>query len=368
MTDQANSQLGQPLDIDWAGKGSNYIRLGFKVFFLKIITLFIYHFWGKTEVRKKLWNHVRLNNEPLEYTGTGMELFLGFLITMFVVFVPAILALMGLAFAFGPESIQYIIGVICLYLFFLYLIGVAIYSAHKYRLSRTQWRGIRGSLNGSKWKYGWTMFWTTIVVIFSLGLASPWQSIKLQKIITDDTHFGETPMSFDGKTSDIFKYYIVPWIALLGGLVVLYFQVEPYITQLKSMIESGAPVPPEKTFMIQLKILAYYIGFILVMSVIYAWYQSKFYNYVAEKTHFSNGSFNLKTTGPGIMWLVISNFFIVALSLGILAPVAVARFFGYIVNNLSFNGNVDLAAIEQSQQPLSKTGEGLAEGFDVSTF
>ena len=140
MTDQANSQLGQPLDIDWAGKGSNYIGLGFKVFFLKIITLFIYHFWGKTEVRKKLWNHVRLNNEPLEYTGTGMELFLGFLITMFVVFVPAILALMGLAFAFGAESIQYIIGVICLYLFFLYLIGVAIYSAHKYRLSRTQWR------------------------------------------------------------------------------------------------------------------------------------------------------------------------------------------------------------------------------------
>lgn len=368
MNEQPSSHLGQPLDIDWAGKGTNYIGLSFKVFFLKVITLFIYHFWGKTEVRKKLWNHVRLNNEPLEYTGTGMELFLGFLITMLVVFVPAILAIMGLAFAFGPESTEYIIGVMCLYVVFLYLIGVAIYSAHKYRLSRTQWRGIRGSLNGSKWKYGWTMFWTTILVIFSLGLAVPWQSIKLQKILTDDTHFGETPMSFHGKTSDIFKYYIVPWVAFLAGLGVLYLLAEPYITQFRSMVESGAPVPPQKLFMIQLTILGYYIGFILVMSVVYAWYQSKFYNYVAEKTQFSNGAFELKTTGPGIIWLVISNFFIVALSLGILAPVATARFFGYIVGNLSFNGNVDLAAIEQSQQPLSKTGEGLAEGFDVSTF
>lgn len=256
----------------------------------------------------------------------------------------------------------------CLYIVFLYLIGVAIYSAHKYRLSRTQWRGIRGSLNGSKWKYGWTMFWTTILVIFSLGLAAPWQSIKLQKILTDETHFGETPMSFHGKTSDIFKYYIVPWVAFLAGLGVLYLLIEPLFTQLMALQLSGAPVDPTKLLIIQFKMLGYYIGFILVMSVIYAWYQSKFYNYVAEKTQFSNGAFELKTTGPGIMWLVISNFFIVALSLGILAPVATARFFGYIVGNLSFNGNVDLAAIEQSQQPLSKTGEGLAEGFDVSTF
>jgi hypothetical protein len=35
MNDQPNSHLGQPLDIDWAGKGTNYIGLGFKVFFSK---------------------------------------------------------------------------------------------------------------------------------------------------------------------------------------------------------------------------------------------------------------------------------------------------------------------------------------------
>lgn len=368
MTDQPNSHLGQPLDISWEGKGSNYVGLGFKVFFLKIITLFIYHFWGKTEVRKKLWNHVRLNNEPLEYTGTGMELFLGFLITMAIVFVPAILILTGIVITFGENSNEYMIGMVILYIVFLYLIGVAIYSAQKYRLSRTQWRGIRGSLNGSKWQYGRTMFWTTIVSILTLGLASPWQSIKLQKIIIDDTHFGETPMEFTGKAKDIFKFYLIPWIAFIAGLGVLYILLEPLYTQYTALIRSGAPVDPLRMMSITYKALAIYIGFILVMSVIYAWYQSKFYNYTAEKTQFSNGSFELKTTGKGIMWLVISNFFIVILSLGILAPVATARFFGYIVNNLSFNGNVNLAAIEQSQQPLSKTGEGLAEGFDVSSF
>ena len=100
MDTSETGRSGQPLDISWAGKGSDYIGLGFKVFFLKIITLGIYHFWGKTEVRKRLWNHVRVNSEPLEYTGTGMELFLGFLIVMLVVFLPLFLGITALQLLF----------------------------------------------------------------------------------------------------------------------------------------------------------------------------------------------------------------------------------------------------------------------------
>lgn len=368
MSDQSSSHQGQPLDISWTGKGSNYIGLSFKVFFLKIITIGIYHFWGKTEIRKKLWNQVRLNNEPLEYTGTGMELFLGFLITMAVVFVPAFLFIFGLSFLFGPQSPMLIVGMVGLYIVFLYLIGVAIYSAQKYRLSRTQWRGIRGALKGSKWKYGWTTFWTSLVSIFTLGLAYPWQSIKLQRIITNDTHFGETPMNFTGKAKDIFKYYIVPWVALIGGYALLVFLLMPTFMQLEALQKSGEIIDPKRIISIELTIFGYLIVFGLVLSVIFAWYQSKFYNYVAEHTHFSNGSFKLNTTPGGLIWLVISNFLIVILSLTILTPVAIARQFGYIINNLSFNGNVDITNIEQSQQKLSKTGEGLAEGFDIGTF
>lgn len=368
MDQNQMSGRGQPLDIAWTGKGSDYIGLGFKVFFLKIITLGIYHFWGKTEIRKRLWNNTRINSEPLEYTGTGMELFLGFLIVIFVVFLPAILLLVGIQVMFGPNSIQAILGTIALYVVFLYLIGVAIYNAQRYRLSRTQWRGIRGALKGSSWGYAWTAFWTSIITLITAGLAYPWQSIKLNRIMTDNTHFGETTMRFTGSSKPLYKYYIVPWLAFLGGLVVLGLLLQPLFEILQSYQRTGTPMPPEKMLGIQFTILGYYLAFILILSVVYAWYQSKYYNYVAEHTHFSNGNFNLKTTPGGLIWLTISNLLIIIFSLTILTPVAIARVFGYFLSNMSFNGTVDINAIQQSSEALSKTGEGLAEGFDVSSF
>lgn len=359
---------GQPIDISWAGKGSDYIGLGFKIFLLKIITLGIYHFWGKTETRRKLWNQTRINSEPLEYTGTGMELFLGFLMAMLVVFVPVFLGVIAIVTIFGQQSPMLAVFMGLVYIFFLYLIGVAIYSANRYRISRTQWRGIRGALKGSAWAYGWTTFWTSIVAIISLGLAVPWQSIKLQGIMTNNTYFGETNMRFTGKASGVFKFYILPWLVMIGGLAVMAYMVMPYFIQIQAWQDAGGIVDPTKMMYVQMMLLLHYFGFLLFAGLAYAWYQSKYYNYIAENTHFSNGSFNLTTTPGGLIWLTLSNLLIVLLSLTILTPVAVARVFGYIVDNLSFNGTVDIASIEQSQQTLSKTGEGLAEGFDIGSF
>ena len=59
---------------------------------LRILTLGVYHFWGKTEVRQRIWSAVRIDGEPLEYRGTGGELLRGFLIVFFLILLP-----MGLA-------------------------------------------------------------------------------------------------------------------------------------------------------------------------------------------------------------------------------------------------------------------------------
>ncbi|MCY4396908.1 MAG: DUF898 family protein, partial [Rhodospirillaceae bacterium] len=46
---------------------------------LSILTLGIYRFWGRTRIRRYVWSQTSLLGEPLEYTGRGIELFLGFL-------------------------------------------------------------------------------------------------------------------------------------------------------------------------------------------------------------------------------------------------------------------------------------------------
>ena len=87
MQTQSQSEAGdgrrctaqRAIDITFDGRGGRMIGLGFINGILKVLTLGLYSFWAKTEVRRRIWSATRLNGEPLSYTGTGKELFLGFL-------------------------------------------------------------------------------------------------------------------------------------------------------------------------------------------------------------------------------------------------------------------------------------------------
>src|SRR5882672_6794997 len=78
--------------ISWVHPPGGFAGLSFLNGLLRILTLGVYHFWGKTEVRQRIWSAVRIDGEPLEYRGTGGELFRGFLIVFFLILLP-----MGLA-------------------------------------------------------------------------------------------------------------------------------------------------------------------------------------------------------------------------------------------------------------------------------
>ena len=71
---------------------------------LGLITLTIYRFWAKTNVRKHVWSCIHINGEPLEYTGTGKELFIGALIILFLIFLPFVLIVTGLQIAGYPGA------------------------------------------------------------------------------------------------------------------------------------------------------------------------------------------------------------------------------------------------------------------------
>ena len=69
----------ETLSIEWQYP-PGLIGLSFINTLFRLTTLGIYHFWAKTEVRQRIWSAIRINDEPLTYTGRGMELFVGFLI------------------------------------------------------------------------------------------------------------------------------------------------------------------------------------------------------------------------------------------------------------------------------------------------
>jgi hypothetical protein len=131
-------------------------------FLLTIVTLGIYRFWAKTRVRKFFWQRTKLLDEPLEYLGTGGELFVGFLIAI-VVLVPfgAVYSLLQFLMV-GMEGALPIIIQVVYYTIIAFLIPVAIYRMRRYRLTRTAWRGVRFGLDGSALRYAVISFAYTV--------------------------------------------------------------------------------------------------------------------------------------------------------------------------------------------------------------
>jgi uncharacterized membrane protein YjgN (DUF898 family) len=103
------------------------LRLSLVNFLLNVITLSIYRFWAKTRVRRHIWSCVKINGEPLEYTGTGLELFLGALIVFGLIGLPFIAIYTALFVRFGPEHWSFMVLQGGLTLLILLLYGMAAY-------------------------------------------------------------------------------------------------------------------------------------------------------------------------------------------------------------------------------------------------
>ena len=119
--------------------------LALKGFLLSVVTFGIYRFWYVTNLRRFFWERTALDGSPAEYTGTGKELFLGFLVAL-AILVPIYVALFAVSLvapALAPFSV--VISFV-----FLFLLGqFAIYRGRRYRAMRTLWRGIRLGQDGS---------------------------------------------------------------------------------------------------------------------------------------------------------------------------------------------------------------------------
>src|SRR5882762_10377189 len=79
MTDVGAAQDG---GVKFLGNRRAYWRLLMRGALLLLVTLGIYRFWLATDVRRYLWANTEIAGETLEYTGTPLELLLGFLVAV----------------------------------------------------------------------------------------------------------------------------------------------------------------------------------------------------------------------------------------------------------------------------------------------
>jgi uncharacterized membrane protein YjgN (DUF898 family) len=207
--------------VRFVGRDGDYWRLLIRGNILVAVTAGIYRFWLNTDMRRFLWANTVIGGGTLEYTGRGIELFLGFLIAI-AVLVPIYVVVFGVSLVIPglPNSSAGIMFVVL-----LVLGHFAIYRARRYRLTRTIFRDVRFHQSGSAWSYAFRSVGWWLLIFLTLGLAYPWAQASLDRYRMRHTFYGDLPGRFAGSGTALFLRGGALWLILFGPVLAMLARV-----------------------------------------------------------------------------------------------------------------------------------------------
>ena len=334
---------------------------------LMVLTLGIYRFWGKTRLRRYIWGNIEIMGDRLEYSGTGKELFIGFLVVFFLILFPlfAVISIVDGLLAGDHEQARLVLAA-AQGLIIVFLVGVAFFRARRYRLTRTHWRGIYSSQTGSSVKYGLMVIASYGVTLLTLGLAWPVCSVWLKRYEMKHTWVGDEPFGFSPSVKKLYRSFLVVWaIGLLYMITVSIMSMNllDFQTIFKTTSE-GTPSNPEEIQALINMIFVMYLGLIPI-GLAFLWYRGRAYNHFISSTQFHGHTLTSTNTGFGFMWLTVSNSLLVFFTVGLALPWAVKRYLNFVERHVGLVGDGDFSQLLQSTQDRPSHGEGLADAFDV---
>src|SRR6185369_16356525 len=200
--------------VRFLGQRRSYWRLLIRGAALLMLTLGIYRFWLVTDVRRYLWSNTEIAGEPLEYSGTPLEL--------------GTIGKLSGATGFAA------LGIIGQY---------AIYRARRYRLTRTIFRGLRFHQEGSAWAFAFRAVAWWAVTALTLGLAYPFQVASLERYKMRHTYYGDLAGRFDASALRLLLRGFLMWILVIGPLafaVVVFASTIDWVAIVDVLTQGGA--------------------------------------------------------------------------------------------------------------------------------
>jgi uncharacterized membrane protein YjgN (DUF898 family) len=347
------------------GTWQEFAGIAFPNLLLTIVTLGIYRFWATTREREYLWGKTDFIDERLEWTGRGIELFIGFVMVFLLLGIPLILVQFvnnGLIFR-GEVYLVIAINVLLFALIF-YLTGLAYFRALRYRLSRTYWRGIRGGSDDPGFGYGLSYMWKSVVGWLPIFLMVPWSMISLWNERWNAMSFGPHRFSATAEWKPLMKryllFYLVPFFIFIGAVAIGFSAAA---NGGKDPFGGGAGMAFVGIYIIFI-VFAVYIILPLAALAFY----SKYFRIAVGGLRLHNLEFEFRARAPDWILFFLANMAIVFCTLGIGYIFMPYRNWKFFVDHMEAYGEINLDDLTQSETIVSKHGEGLLDAFDVGAI
>jgi uncharacterized membrane protein YjgN (DUF898 family) len=304
--------------LSFQGKGGEYFGIVIVNWLLTVITLGIYYPWAKAKQIKYLYGATSLNDDRFLFSGTGKEMFIGFVKTMLIFGV-----ILGLFYTLF-FLVNQVLALIVLYLLLFLVMPLAIHGSYRYRMSRTSWRGIRFGYRGDKWEFFVKYLKWIFLTIITLGIYASWMEIKSREYIFGNIKAGDAQFKYKGSGSEFFL------LNLKGYLLTL-----------------------------------------ITLGIYMFWWEKDLFNYLYGNLSIEKGEtkiqFKSTATGGGFFKLEIVNLLILVFTLGLGFAWVITRTMSFYTKHIELTGDIDLNSLEQTEEEYNNAlGDDLTDFFDIN--
>ena len=359
MNVMGNAPGSQERAIRFTGNWREYLPIAASNVLLIIVTLGIYRFWAAARQRRYLWSRTEVIGDRLEWSGTGKEMFIGFLVVI-VVLLPFFLFFEFLFPALVARGkIEAAGGVFLLfYVAILYLSGVAGFRALRYRLSRTWWRGIRGGSDEPGWNYGGEYLGRIALAGITMWIAWPWMATALFRNRWNEMSFGSLPfrstLDAEGLKRRWAAIYLIPLALLILGTIAA------------ATIGLGSGGGERASF--SAVVLGLVIAVYLAIPLLTLHWYAKYYRNAAETMSLGELEFGFDATTWQWLKLFLGNIALAVVTLGFGLAYWGYRNWAFMVRHMHLYGEINVTALGQSTTRAPTEAEGFADAFDMGAI
>jgi|GEM_PF-674573 len=303
--------------LKFEGKGFEFFKIHFVNVILTLLSLTFLYPWAKVRELNYFCQKIFLAGNPFLFTGKVKEFFKGYIKTILAYLLLIVIyiggSVLSVSFQGSILSVMIVLISCMITIGLLYFFApIILHGSLNYRLNHTLWGEVRPSYNGKLSELVTVCFTGSILTTLTAGIYSAWYQVKLSKYLLRNFRFGSLRFDFSGESKKLF-------LLLLKGFLL-------------SLITFG----------------------------IYGiWFTKQLYEYSVNNIVVKKGDHEFKLFSNAnlleVFEMVVGNFLLIFLTLGIGASWAYMRYYRFIIDHCTLPEDFDFSSIQEDSVNETET-------------
>jgi len=330
--------------MSFTGSGREYFRIWIVNVLLSIVTLGIYSAWAKVRRERYFLNNTLLDASAFEYHADPVNILKGRLL------VAAVLIVGNLVSQFSP--------ILNLVVVVVYLFGLPwmISRAMRFRAHNTSWRGLRFGFDGTAGAAAKAWILWPLAAALTLGILTPYALAAQRRYLVNHLKFGTARFEVDLPIGPVYRMMLGVALVFVGAIglgALIGFGVGS---------SGGGGARAMAGMMGMFAIFGAYLGVALIAPYI----SVRLTNLVLNRANLTEHGFVSRMKARHYLVIVLTNWLLTAITLGLYRPFAVVRLHRYRVENIALlpAGTLD-DFVSAQEGEVRVLGEEAADLLDI---